>query len=122
MSKHKDGAVRGQARKLSIKWLLTDKLQPGRRDGLEFWYSVGPEKDENVDVLVAVVDGYRWLNNPLQKWVRVKILPKDSAGLKKAAKSPDTVIQAARDGIKKFFETRPKGTRVSSEVRVWWNA
>lgn len=112
--------AQGHAKKLQIKWTVKDELRPGFGHGLEFWYSRGPKKDEAADMLVAIVEGYRWLHNPLQKWVTVKILPKDSGRLRSSTKSPDAIIRVIKDGVRRFFDTRPKGTEVSDEVRVWW--
>lgn len=111
-----------QKRTISIRWVVKDDLRAAK-DGVEFWYSRGGEtRNQDTDILVAFVDGYRWFHNPLQKWVTVKILPKDSPFFKRSNVPADEIINAIRFGAKKFFETRPKGTKVTEEVKVWWNA
>jgi len=122
MPKNQCQQGQGQKRKISIKWVVKDRLQAGFGHGIEFWYSKGDTRNEDTDILVAILEGYRWFHNPLQKWITVKILPKDSSLLKRSNVPADEIIMAIRFGAKKFFETRPRGTKVTEEVNVWWNA
>jgi hypothetical protein len=121
MPKNQCQQGQGQKRKISIKWVVKDRLQPGFGHGIEFWYSKGDNRNEDTDILVAILEGYRWFHNPLQKWITVKILPKDSPLFKRSKVPADEIIRAIRFGAKKFFETKTKGTKVTEEVKVWWN-
>jgi len=122
MPKNKCQQGPGQKRKICIKWVVKDELR-AVRDGVEFWYSRGggDNRNQDTDILVAFVEGYRWFHNPLQRWITVKILPKDSPLLKRSKVPADEIINAIRFGAKKFFETRPKDNKVTEAVRVWRN-
>jgi hypothetical protein len=132
MPKNAGQPVQKQRRKVNIKWVVEDNVQL-HGHGVLFWYSRGDSgnritPDEDTDILVAVIKGFAWFHNPLQKWATVKILPEDSPLLKRSKIPADEIINAIRFGVKKFFETTPPGARVTQEnkvtddVRVWFNA
>jgi hypothetical protein len=110
-----------QRKVMKIRWLVRDDLRPGFGHGLEFWYSQGETRNEETDILAAIVEGFRWYHKPDQKGVTVKILSGNSPILGRSEKRADDILDAVRIGVRKFFEKKPSDNRVTKDVRVWWN-